>query len=143
MRTKFAICSVTGEKMFEGWVTGDGEDYFKYEKDALAYAKERGYKDIDEILFVFKAQVSQTQIDIDELLEIHFEVVSYIKDYYDDNSKISNVELMQGIGGLYELAADLSKEFYNHIQSLSDDGEGLKDGEFYDMLDEFLDNKLK
>lgn len=86
---------------------------------------------------------TQTQIDIDELLEIHFEVVSYIKDNIDDNGKISIHETMRGIGGLYELAADLSKEFYNHIQSLDDDGEGLQDGEFFDLLYEFLDNKFK
>ena len=83
------------------------------------------------------------QIDIDELLEIHFEVVSYINTYIEDNGRISIIEKMRGIGGLYELAADLSKEFYNHIQSLDDDGEGLKDGEFYDLLEEFLYNKLK
>lgn len=83
-----------------------------------------------------------TQIDIDELLEIHFEVVSYIKDNIEDNGNISIVETMLGIGGLYELAADLSKEFYNHIQSLDDNG-GLKDGEFFDLLYEFLDDKFK
>lgn len=84
-----------------------------------------------------------TQIDIDELLEIHFEVVSYIKDNIEDNGNISIVETMLGVGGLYELAADLSKKFYNYIQSLDDDGEGLKDGEFFDLLYEFLDDKFK
>lgn len=85
----------------------------------------------------------QTQIDIDELLEIHFEVVSYINTHIEDNGRISIIEVMRGIGGLYELAADLSKEFYYHIQSLDDDGDGLKDGEFFDLLNEFLNDKLK
>lgn len=84
-----------------------------------------------------------TQIDIDELLEIHFEVVSYIKENIEDNGNISIVETMLGIGGLYELAADLSKKFYHYIQSLDDDGDGLKDGEFFDLLHEFLDDKFK
>jgi hypothetical protein len=83
------------------------------------------------------------QIDIDELLEIHFEVVSYINTYIEDNGRISIIETMRGIGGLYELAADLSKKFYNYIQSLDDDGEGLQDGEFFDLLHEFLDDKFK
>jgi hypothetical protein len=84
-----------------------------------------------------------TQIDIDELLEIHFEVVSYINTYIEDNGRISIIETMRGIGGLYELAADLSKKFYYHIQSLDDDGDGLQDGQFFDLLNEFLNDELK
>ena len=85
----------------------------------------------------------QTQIDIDELLEIHFEVVSYIKENIEDNGNISIVETMLGIGGLYELAADLSKKFYHYMQSSNDNGHGLNDDEFLDLLYEFLNDKLK
>ena len=42
------ICSVTGEEMTEGWVAGDGEEYFKYEKDALAWCKNNGYETLQE-----------------------------------------------------------------------------------------------
>jgi len=41
-------CDVTGEGMNEGYVFGDGTDYFKYEKDALAHAISLGYKDLQE-----------------------------------------------------------------------------------------------
>jgi hypothetical protein len=37
-------CDVTGEGMNEGYVFGD--DYFKYEKDALTHAISLGYKDL-------------------------------------------------------------------------------------------------
>lgn len=42
------ICSATKEEMEEGWVVGDGDEYFKYEKDALLYANLKGYKDLSE-----------------------------------------------------------------------------------------------
>ena len=32
-------CSVTGEGMNEGWLQGDGERYFKYEKDVIEWLK--------------------------------------------------------------------------------------------------------
>ena len=40
------ICSITDEEMTEGWVVNDGELYFKYEKDALAWCIENEYEDI-------------------------------------------------------------------------------------------------
>jgi hypothetical protein len=40
------VCSVTGEGMNEGWVVGDGEEYFKYEVDALEWCKKNGYKTV-------------------------------------------------------------------------------------------------
>ena len=42
------VCDVTNEGMNEGWVFGDGEGYFKYEKDALEWAIANGYADLDE-----------------------------------------------------------------------------------------------
>jgi hypothetical protein len=44
----FRTCDATGEGMNEGFCFGDGETYFKYEADALAYAKKIGYEDLDE-----------------------------------------------------------------------------------------------
>jgi len=32
-------CSITGEGMNEGWLQGDGEQYFKYEKDVIEWLK--------------------------------------------------------------------------------------------------------
>lgn len=32
-------CSITGEGMNEGWLQGDGEQYFKYEKDVIHWLK--------------------------------------------------------------------------------------------------------
>lgn len=50
---KFAkVCSVTGEGMNEGYVFEDGEMYFKYEKDFIAFLRQReGNNDLsDEFL---------------------------------------------------------------------------------------------
>jgi len=41
-------CSVTGEGMDEGWVTTNSDEYFKYEKDALAWCIKNGYADLTE-----------------------------------------------------------------------------------------------
>ena len=41
-------CDITGETMTEGWVANDGEMYFKYEKDALAWCIENGYESIED-----------------------------------------------------------------------------------------------
>lgn len=41
-------CSVTNQGMFEGWVVNDGDMYFKYEKDALQWCIDNGYKSLDE-----------------------------------------------------------------------------------------------
>ena len=42
------VCSITGETMTEGWVANDGEMYFKYEPDAIAWCLENGYDSIDD-----------------------------------------------------------------------------------------------
>ena len=41
-------CSKTLEGMNKGNIFGDGDRYFKYERDALEYAKSIGYKDLAE-----------------------------------------------------------------------------------------------
>lgn len=47
--TKYARqCSKTGEGMNEGWVFGDGEEYAKYEADAIELAKEYGYDSLED-----------------------------------------------------------------------------------------------
>ena len=33
-------CSITGEGMNRGWLQGDGEQYFKYLKDVIAWLRE-------------------------------------------------------------------------------------------------------
>jgi len=46
---KFARkCSVTGEGMNEGWIANDGQFYFKYKKDAIAWCKNNGYKSLNK-----------------------------------------------------------------------------------------------
>ena len=80
--------------------------------------------------------------DVTEILEINFEVVSYIQAVGERNEKIQHIETMQGIGGLYELAEELTLKFFNLTRSGDDDGYGLKDGEFFERLEEFLYNEL-
>lgn len=47
MQTKFyRKCDATGEGMNEGWVVGDGDLYFKYERDAMQWCKDNGYNGI-------------------------------------------------------------------------------------------------
>lgn len=47
--TKYARkCDATGQGMNEGWVVGDGEQYFKYEDDAKKWAVSAGYANLDE-----------------------------------------------------------------------------------------------
>lgn len=41
-------CDATGEGMNEGWVFGDGEEYAKYEADAIKIAKSRGYDSLQD-----------------------------------------------------------------------------------------------
>jgi hypothetical protein len=41
-------CDITGEGMDEGWVFGDGEQYAKYETDAIKIANSMGYASIEE-----------------------------------------------------------------------------------------------
>lgn len=41
-------CSVTGEGMNEGWVVLDGEEYFKNESDAIAWANDNGYDSLED-----------------------------------------------------------------------------------------------
>ena len=52
METFARVCSVTGESMNEGYVFGDGEMYFKYEKDLISFLRQReGNNDLsDEFL---------------------------------------------------------------------------------------------
>jgi hypothetical protein len=46
--TFFRTCDATGEGMNEGFCFGSGDAYFKYEGDALNYAKELGYDSLEE-----------------------------------------------------------------------------------------------
>lgn len=41
-------CSITGEGMNEGWVFGDGEEYAKYEQDAVNLLKEYWYESLED-----------------------------------------------------------------------------------------------
>jgi hypothetical protein len=79
-----------------------------------------------------------------DYLETYFEVVTFIEASlakYDDNDLdvVCGTERHKGRGGLYELAEDWTTEFqtkYNETVW----GEEL---EFYDTLEEFLNNKNK
>lgn len=47
--TKYARkCDATGQGINEGWCVGQGEQYFKYEDDAEAWAKNAGYADLND-----------------------------------------------------------------------------------------------
>lgn len=70
--------------------------------------------------------------------ETHFEIARFITSYDEDNGgTIGLVAIMQGIGGLYELAEDWTDEF----EQLNKDRDW--DGEFYDVINEFCNLKNK
>jgi hypothetical protein len=70
--------------------------------------------------------------------ETHFEIVRYLISTEDIEDTISGKRRVeQGIGGLYEIAEELTDQFENsHI------GVGW-DGDFFDSLDAFLESKEK
>lgn len=41
-------CSATLEGMDSGWVVNDGDEYFKYEKDAVKWCRENGYSSLKD-----------------------------------------------------------------------------------------------
>ena len=70
--------------------------------------------------------------------ETHFEIVSHITRIADtkENYKINLIQCMQGIGGLYELAKDLTDKF-------EEQNEGREwDGDFFDEIELFLQKEL-
>lgn len=70
--------------------------------------------------------------------ETHFEIVSKITlALKNGNVPITEHRENNGIGGLYELAEDWT----NNFEKLSENKEW--DGDFFDEIDEFFDNKLK
>lgn len=42
------IDSATGKGMNEGWLFGDGEAYFREDRDALEYALDMGYESLED-----------------------------------------------------------------------------------------------
>lgn len=84
--------------------------------------------------------MANTIHDFDSWHETHFEVVSQITHYWRQDVCESPLVLdrheMYGTGGLYELAKELTDEF----ELLNKDRQW--DGEFFDEINEFLENKL-
>lgn len=71
--------------------------------------------------------------------EAHFEVVAAITRSLDSGSpsqKLLDISEKQGTGGLYELAEDLTTEF----ECLHADRQW--DGDFFDEISKFLEQKL-
>lgn len=73
--------------------------------------------------------------------ETHFEVVSQLTDILNQDEdtwpdKLCLISSMQGRGGMYELAENLTDEFERlHADT-------VWDGEFYDEIDKFIEEKL-
>jgi hypothetical protein len=62
---KFARkCSVAGEGMNSGWIAENSNEYFKYEKDALAWCKKNGYKSINQAFF--RDEIYWTEWDVED-----------------------------------------------------------------------------
>ena len=96
----------------------------------------------------FKAGIDYAEQEFSKLFpngfeswyETFYEVVSEITFWTQDTSpplKIKNIHNEYGIGGLYELARELTDKF----ELLHKDREW--DGEFFDEIDEFLETELK
>jgi hypothetical protein len=80
---------------------------------------------------------------ITSYLETHYEVVDFITTMIlknkIENTVIDEVQGHQGIGGLYELAEDLTDKFEKKYKGKVW-GEEL---DFFDVIDEFLKEELK
>ena len=69
--------------------------------------------------------------------ETHFEVVSYLVETSHHKGSLSNREReLNGLGGLYELAEELTDDFENLHK------DRLWDGDFLDVMDTFLNSKV-
>lgn len=69
-------------------------------------------------------------------LETFYEVVSYMT-YYPESEGVKEVQERYGTGGLYELAEELADQFEE------DNKDREWDGEFFDEIEDFLNNELK
>jgi len=82
----------------------------------------------------------------DDWHETHFEIVASIQAHMNqDEDSVPNIlgmtEMMQGLGGLYELAHDWTCEFEQEHKGKQ---WGIDDEtEYREAIDEFLDNKYK
>jgi len=106
--------------------------------------------DMDGILNLLDA-VQDEQEDkfpngFDDWHETHFEIVASIQTHMNqDEDSVPNIlgmtEMMQGLGGLYELAHDWTCEFEQEHKGKQ---WGIDDEtEYREAIDEFLDNKYK
>ena len=76
-------------------------------------------------------------MNIESWHETHYDVVVAITSMLHMEGSLPNkVEMEQGIGGLYDLAHDLTDEFEKLHEGKA------WDGEFFDEIDEFLGEKL-
>lgn len=79
-----------------------------------------------------------------EYLETYYEIVAFITacEYQQNTSKLidgmiklkSSVEQEKGIGGLYELAEDLTDKFMKQYEDYT------FDGDYFEKLEEYFDN---
>jgi len=71
--------------------------------------------------------------------ETHFEIARFISSYDEDGGGLIGLTaVMQGIGGMYELAEDWTDEF-EELNKNRDDW----DGEFFDEIESFCNQKNK
>lgn len=71
----------------------------------------------------------------DEYLETYYEIVAGIYNN-PDNTILQNIEETQGRGGMWELTKKLTDEFQEKYK------EHIWDGDFFDAIDKFLQEKL-
>lgn len=73
---------------------------------------------------------------ITSYLETYYEVVSYLTLTEKEGTEY-NARTEYGTGGMYDLARELTDEFEKLHENRS------WDGEFFDEIEEFLDDKIK
>lgn len=44
----YRICTVTGDRMYEGWVANDGDAYFSNKDDAINWCAKQGYASLED-----------------------------------------------------------------------------------------------
>jgi len=75
-------CTKTLEGMNEGWVVGDGEEYYKYKADILARCKEAGYKGLNDAYdddFMYYTQWEEDDYEFVEIDGVVREIDEVVK----------------------------------------------------------------
>lgn len=86
-------CSVTGEGMNEGWVANDGDEYFKYEEDAIAWCKQNLKKSLKKAYDEGEIYWTEWDVEDDAQYIVKNGKVVEIEEEQTENQKLLSIAL--------------------------------------------------